>query len=200
MAMYYTWMSRVRWMTPIFKDWGFFSFGYFAIVMEQILGLGLIIQTLSAIAFSEWAVVSALMTLVGALSQLGLKTAYMQLVADQITRSRQYQALRATFIFLGITGFLGGSLISIVLAVCATWGIWENTELLWVLPWVLMCTNLQMVLVTELRLSDRVRSFVILSYQRSLVFVLAIGCLSQIFKNGLHLIYWAQLVAGVPQR
>ena len=59
-------------MTPIFKDWGFFSFSYFALALESVVGLGFVVRHLSPVDFSEWAVLSALITVMGAISQLGL--------------------------------------------------------------------------------------------------------------------------------
>lgn len=194
--MHYSWSSRIRWMTPIFKDWGFFSFSYFALALESIVGLGFVVRHLSPVDFSEWAVLSALITVMGAISQLGLKTAYMQLVADRTLKSRQTQALRAAFVLLGLTGLLAGLVISLVLGVSSLLGYWDNTNVLWVLPGVLMLGNLQMVLVTELRVSQRVASLVKLGYQRAIIFVAVMFVFTQFLSVGLELIYWGQLCAN----
>lgn len=164
----------------VLKDWGFFALGSLAGIAEGLLGLSLIADQLSGLEFAEWAVLSAATVVVGAASQWGLKTGYMQMVVDLPGLARQRQSLRAGMVFLGATGLAAGALVALVLFGLSFLGQWQSLQVLWLLPFSMAFGNLQMLLVTDLRIRRRLHWLTWMSTARvpasaALLFALAAG-------------------------
>jgi len=170
----------------VLKDWGFFALGSLAGIAEGLLGLSLIANQLSGLEFAEWAVLSAATVVVGAASQWGLKTGYMQMVVDLPGLARQRQSLRAGMVFLGATGLAAGALVALVLFGLSLLGQWQSLQVLWLLPFSMAFGNLQMLLVTDLRIRRRLHWLTWMSTARvpasaALLFALAAGGLERLF-------------------
>ena len=172
----------------ILKDWGFFALGSLAGIAEGLLGLSLIADQLSGLEYAEWAVLSAAMVVVGAASQWGLKTGYMQMVVDLPGLARQRQSLRAGMWFLGATGFAAGSVVALVLLALSYLGQWQSLQVLWLLPLSLAFGNLQMLLVTDLRIRRRLHWLTWMSTARVPASALVLLGLSSLGLGGLFLV------------
>ena len=181
-------------MQAVLKDWGFFALAAAAGVVESLLGLSLVASELSSLAYAEWAVLTAAMVVVGAASQWGLKTGYMQMVVDEPRRSRQRQSLRAGMIFLTVTGAVAGVLVALSLALMAAFKQWESTDVLWLLPALMALGNAQMLLVTDLRIRRKLGWLSWLTAVRVPFYAVVILGLQMLGLEGLFLVLSASLV------
>ena len=181
-------------MQAVLKDWGFFALAAAAGVIESLLGLSLVASELSSLAYAEWAVLTAAMVVVGAASQWGLKTGYMQMVVDEPRRSRQRQSLRAGMIFLTVTGAVAGVLVALSLALMAAFKQWESTDVLWLLPALMALGNAQMLLVTDLRIRRKLGWLSWLTAVRVPFYAVVILGLQMLGLEGLFLVLSASLV------
>ena len=181
-------------MQAVLKDWGFFALAAAAGVIESLLGLSLVASELSSLAYAEWAVLTAAMVVVGAASQWGLKTGYMQMVVDEPRRSRQRQSLRAGMIFLTVTGAVAGVLVALSLALMAAFNQWESTDVLWLLPALMALGNAQMLLVTDLRIRRKLGWLSWLTAVRVPFYAVVILGLQMLGLEGLFLVLSASLV------
>lgn len=172
----------------VLKDWGFFALGSLAGIAEGLLGLSLVADQLSGIEYAEWAVLTAAVVVVGAASQWGLKTGYMQMVVDLPGLARQRQSLRAGMVFLGITGLLAGSLVALALLGLSLFGHWQSTSVLWLIPISMAFGNFQMLLVTDLRIRRRLHWLTWLSTARVPVSAALLLSLSSLGLGGLFLV------------
>ena len=172
----------------VLKDWGFFALGSLAGIAEGLLGLSLIADQLSGLEYAEWAVLSAAMVVVGAASQWGLKTGYMQMVVDLPGLARQRQSLRAGMWFLGATGFAAGSVVALALLALSYLGQWQSLQVLWLLPLSMAFGNLQMLLVTDLRIRRRLHWLTWMSTARVPASALVLLGLSSLGLGGLFLV------------
>jgi len=178
------------------KDWGFFALAAIAGVLESLLGLGLISDSLTSLEYAEWAVLTASMVVIGAASQWGLKTGYMQMVVDLPGLARQRQSLRAGILFLTVTGAGAGLVVALGLAVLAHWGHWESHSVLWLLPALMALGNAQMLLVTDLRIRRRLGWLSWLNTARVPVFTGVLFAGQALGLNGLFLVLAAGLVVS----
>ena len=181
-------------MQAVLKDWGFFALAAAAGVIESLLGLSLVASELSSLAYAEWAVLTAAMVVVGAASQWGLKTGYMQMVVDEPRRSRQRQSLRAGMIFLTVTGAVAGVLVALSLALMAAFNQWESANVLWLLPALMALGNAQMLLVTDLRIRRKLGWLSWLTAVRVPFYAVIILGLQMLGLEGLFLVLSASLV------
>lgn len=181
-------------MQAVLKDWGFFALAAFAGVVESLLGLSLVASELSSLAYAEWAVLTAAIVVVGAASQWGLKTGYMQMVVDEPRRSRQRQSLRAGMVFLTATGAAAGGLVALSLGGLASLQHWESTEVLWLLPALMALGNAQMLLVTDLRIRRKLGWLSWLTAVRVPFYAAVILSLQMLGLEGLFLVLSASLV------
>jgi hypothetical protein len=181
-------------LQAVLKDWGFFALAAAAGVIESLLGLSLVASELSSLAYAEWAVLTAAMVVVGAASQWGLKTGYMQMVVDEPRRSRQRQSLRAGMIFLTVTGAVAGVLVALSLALMAAFKQWESTDVLWLLPALMALGNAQMLLVTDLRIRRKLGWLSWLTAVRVPFYAVVILGLQTLGLEGLFLVLSASLV------
>lgn len=183
-------------LTPLFKDWGFFSFSYFAVAIENIWGLSVIAGQLTPLQFSEWAVITSLVAVLGAISQWGFKTGYMQWVIDYPSRIKQLSALKSGVIFLALSGFLAGLLASIILYYLSQYGWWLSSEIIWLLPIYLSLSNSQVLLVTDLRIRRRVHWVTAITFIRLPCFILLINFFSSLKYPPLFDVYVSQTIAS----
>jgi len=181
-------------LQAVLKDWGFFALAAAAGVIESLLGLSLVASELSSLAYAEWAVLTAAMVVVGAASQWGLKTGYMQMVVDEPRRSRQRQSLRAGMIFLTVTGAVAGVLVALSLALMAAFKQWESTDVLWLLPALMALGNAQMLLVTDLRIRRKLGWLSWLTAVRVPFYAVVILGLQTLGLEGLFLVLSASLM------
>ena len=184
-------------MKAVLKDWGFFALAALAGVIESLLGLSLVASQLSSLAYAEWAVLTAAMVVVGAASQWGLKTGYMQMVVDEPRRNRQRQSLRAGMVFLTATGAVAGVLVALSLALMAAFKQWESTDVLWLLPALMALGNAQMLLVTDLRIRRKLGWLSWLTAARVPFYAVVVLGLQALGLEGLFLVLSASLVISV---
>ncbi len=183
----------------VLKDWGFFALAALPGAMESVLGLGLVSRELSATAFGEWVVLLATMTVVGAASQLGMKTAYMQAVVDFAGLARQRQSLRAGILFLSLTGFAAGLVVALGLGLLSLWGAWDSVAVLPLLPVSMALTNAQMLLVTDLRIRRRLQWLTLMSVIQLPVFVGLLFALRSLGITGLLLIFLTSALVALAR-
>jgi len=117
---------------------------------------------LEAVDLVEWVLLGAILTVLGSLSQLGLKPGYMQEVTDRGAAAR-HPALRAAALALAGTGALAGLIAAAGLALLAEFGLWRNVEVLWWLPLGSLLGNLAMIFHTDLRILGQPRLIATLS-------------------------------------
>jgi hypothetical protein len=184
-------------LKAVLKDWGFFALAALAGVIESLLGLSLVASQLSSLAYAEWAVLTAAMVVVGAASQWGLKTGYMQMVVDEPRRNRQRQSLRAGIVFLTATGAVAGLLVALSLALMAAFKQWESTDVLWLLPALMALGNAQMLLVTDLRIRRKLGWLSWLTAVRVPFYAVVVLGLQALGLEGLFLVLSASLVISV---
>lgn len=117
---------------------------------------------LEAVDLVEWVLLGTILTVLGSLSQLGLKPGYMQEVTDRGEAAR-HPALRAAALALAATGALAGLIAAAGLALLAEFGLWRNVEVLWWLPLGSLLGNLAMIFHTDLRILGQPRLIAVLS-------------------------------------
>lgn len=183
-------------LAHVLKDWGFFALAALPGALESLLGLGMVAKELSTTAFGEWVVLLATITVVGAASQLGMKTAYMQVVVDLAGLARQRQSLRAGIVFLSATGFLAGLLVAAGLGLLAFFGVWDSVAVLGLLPLTMALTNAQMLLVTDLRIRRRLQWLTVMSVIQLPVFAAVLFGLRALGVGGLFLIMASSAVVS----
>lgn len=183
-------------LAHVLKDWGFFALAALPGALESLLGLGMVAKELSTTAFGEWVVLLAAITVVGAASQLGMKTAYMQAVVDLAGLARQRQSLRAGIVFLSATGFLAGLLVAVGLGLLAFFGVWDSVAVLGLLPLTMALTNAQMLLVTDLRIRRRLQWLTVMSVVQLPVFAAVLLGLRALGVGGLFLIMASSAVVS----
>lgn len=183
-------------MTPIFKDWGLFSLANIASATESFIGLSAVAGSLTPIGFSEWTVLSVMMAVTGAISQWGFKTGYMQMIIDETSRYRQLQNLRSGLLFLLCTGLAAGIFVIGSLIGLHQFELWESTDVLFVLPFLMAFNNAQILLVTDLRVNSRVHVLTWLTFLRIPVFVAVIYGLIYFNQSSLFTIFSAQTITS----
>jgi len=183
-------------LAHVLKDWGYFALAALPGALESLLGLGMVSKELSATAFGEWVVLLAAVTVVGAASQLGMKTAYMQAVVDFAGLARQRQSLRAGVVFLSATGFGAGLVVAGILGILATFGAWGSVEVLLLLPLSMGLTNAQMLLVTDLRIRRRLQWLTAMSVVQLPIFAGVLFLLRDLGVGGLLLIMGSSAIVA----
>lgn len=189
--------AAITHMTLIWKDWGLFSLVSMAGAIEGLYGLSVVAKSLSPMAYSEWTVLLALMTVMGAVSQWGFKTGYMQMVVDQISRPRQLQNLRSGVFFLSLTGFVSGCFISILLYQVSLFDQWETVAPLFVMPVLMASNNAQILLVSDLRITSKVHFLSLLTMLRVPIFLGLIYVINDLSSNGLLVIFSVQTIVSL---
>jgi O-antigen/teichoic acid export membrane protein len=107
--------------------------------------------SMSAVDLAEWALLIALLTVVGSISQFGIKPGYMQEVTDRGAEHR-HAALRSSLLAVGTSGLLAGTLVAAFLYFLWTLGEWHNLVVLPWLPLYGLLGNAGMMFQTDLRI------------------------------------------------
>lgn len=118
--------------------------------------------SLAAVDLVEWVLLTAILTVLGSLSQFGIKPGYMQEVSDRGEMQR-HAALRTAALAVGVSGALAGLAAALGLYALSTVGLWKNLEVLWWLPLGSALGNLAMIFHTDLRILGRPRVIAMLS-------------------------------------
>lgn len=117
---------------------------------------------LEAVDLVEWVLLGAILTVLGSVSQLGVKPGYMQEVTDR-GEAQRYPALRTAALALALTGALAGLAAAAGLSLLAKFGLWRNVEVLAWLPLAGLLGNLAMIFHTDLRILGQPRLIALLS-------------------------------------
>lgn len=107
--------------------------------------------SMSAVDLAEWALLIALLTVVGSISQFGIKPGYMQEVTDRGAEHR-HAALRISLLAVGTSGLLAGALVAAILYFLWMLGEWHNLAVLSWLPLYGLLGNVGMMFQTDLRI------------------------------------------------
>jgi hypothetical protein len=107
--------------------------------------------SMSAVDLVQWALLIALLTVVGSISQFGIKPGYMQEVTDRGAEHR-HAALRISLLAVGTSGLLAGALVAAILYFLWMLGEWHNLAVLSWLPLYGLLGNVGMMFQTDLRI------------------------------------------------
>jgi len=139
------------WESSFAGTWGLFALAAIPSAFSAGWALVRLSSHLSAVDYAEWAVLTVATTVLGSISQLGLKPGYMQYVTDH-GKAARYPGLAAAMLTVGFTGFIAGLALLLTFSILAKWGSWNNTG---PLPWLglmMAAGNITMMLHTDLRI------------------------------------------------
>ena len=125
---------------------------------------------MSNVTLAEWAILTVALTVVGCISQLGMKPGYMQEVSD-IGKDRRLSALKSATITLSITGLIGGIALVFVFFILYKLTFWENILAVFILPLHCVLTNAVMMFHTDLRILGKASLLARLSIFQIPVFI-----------------------------
>jgi hypothetical protein len=163
------------------STWWAFAVAALPAMVGSIWATGRLGSLMTAIDLAEWALLIALLTVVGSISQFGIKPGYMQEVTDRGGEAR-YGALRAGLFAVGCTGALAGLIVASALYGLSLYGQWHNLAVLPWLPLYGVLANIGMMLHTDLRILGGAR---ILAMIAIVTFPLFVGLL--------ELVLWLQM-------
>lgn len=132
--------------------------------------------TLAPIDLAEWALLVALLTVVGSVSQFGIKPGYMQEVSDR-GGAHRHAALRAALLMVGLSGVAAGAIVAGLLYVLSMQGHWHNIAVLPWLPLYGLLANVGMMFHTDLRILGGARVLAIIAVVTFPLFVAVLECL-----------------------
>lgn len=171
-------MSGTRRMRGLIKAWessfaGSWSLFALAALPGSLLAGWALIRlsaSLAPIDYAEWAFLTVATTVIGSISQLGLKPGYMQYVTDHGKDART-PGLRAAMLLVSTTGAGAGLFLAFAFGWAAMMGGWQNTGVLfWLIP-LLSIGNITMMLHTDLRILGRSSVIALLSLLQVPVFI-----------------------------
>lgn len=95
--------SERRHLQDFLGTWRAFAVAALPSMLGSVWATGRLGASMSSIDLAEWALLVALLTVVGSISQFGIKPGYMQEVSDRGGEHR-YGALRAALVTVGEIG------------------------------------------------------------------------------------------------
>ena len=143
--------SERRHFYDFLGTWRAFAVAAVPSMLGSVWATGRLGASMSPIDLAEWALLVALLTVVGSISQFGIKPGYMQEVSDRGGEHR-HAALRAALLTVGTSGVAAGAIVAGLLYVLSTYGHWHNVAVLPWLPLYGLLANLGMMFHTDLRI------------------------------------------------
>lgn len=143
--------SERRHFYDFLGTWRAFAVAAVPSMLGSVWATGRLGASMSPIDLAEWALLVALLTVVGSISQFGIKPGYMQEVSDRGGEHR-HAALRAALLTVGASGVAAGAIVAGLLYVLSTYGHWHNVAVLPWLPLYGLLANLGMMFHTDLRI------------------------------------------------
>ncbi len=172
--------SERRHFYDFLGTWRAFAVAAVPSMLGSVWATGRLGASMSPIDLAEWALLVALLTVVGSISQFGIKPGYMQEVSDRGGEHR-HAALRAALLTVGASGVAAGAIVAGLLYVLSTYGHWHNVAVLPWLPLYGLLANLGMMFHTDLRILGGARVLAMIAivtfplFVASLEFMLWLG-------------------------
>jgi O-antigen/teichoic acid export membrane protein len=155
-------VSERRHFDVFLETWRAFAVAAVPSMLGSVWATGRVGATLSPIDLAEWALLIALLTVVGSVSQFGIKPGYMQEVSDRGGEHR-HAALRAALLMVGVSGIAAGVIVAGLLYVLSMHGHWHNVAVLPWLPLYGLLANVGMMFHTDLRILGGARVLAIIA-------------------------------------
>ena len=165
--------SERRHLQDFLDTWRAFAVAALPSMLGSVWATGRLGASMSSIDLAEWALLVALLTIVGSISQFGIKPGYMQEVSDRGGEHR-YAALRAALVTVGASGVVAGAIVAGLLYGLAAYGHWHNVAVLPWLPVYGLLANLGMMFHTDLRILGGARVLAIIAIATFPLFVAAL--------------------------
>ena len=143
--------SEQRHLRDFLGTWRAFAVAAVPSMLGSVWATGRLGTSMSSIDLAEWALLVALLTVVGSISQFGIKPGYMQEVSDRGGEHR-HAALRAALLTVGVSGVVAGTIVAGLLYALSAYGHWHNVAVLPWLPLYGLLANLGMMFHTDLRI------------------------------------------------
>lgn len=140
-----------RYLKEFVGTWRAFAVAAVPAMLSSVWATGRLGSAMTPIDLAEWALLIAVLTVVGSISQFGIKPGYMQEVSDR-GGDQRHAALRAALLAVGTSGALAGTTVAVSLYILSSLGHWDNREVLPWLPLYGVLANLGMMFHTDLRI------------------------------------------------
>lgn len=163
-------MSFFNLKSPFAKTWLTFFFASIPAVFGSVWATIRTTSLMSNVTVAEWAILSVSLTVVGCISQLGLKPGYMQEVTD-VGKNNRLSALATATFTLVISGFFGGATLGLIFYILYLFSFWENISAVFLLPLHCILTNAIMMFHTDLRILGKASLLARLSIIQVPVFI-----------------------------
>jgi O-antigen/teichoic acid export membrane protein len=184
------------WESSFAGTWGLFALAAIPSAFSAGWALVRLSSHLSAVDYAEWAVLTVATTVLGSISQLGLKPGYMQYVTDH-GKAARYPGLRAAIALLSATGLLAACSLIALLYTASGLGNWKNTSVLpWIIP-AMTISNAVMMLHTDLRILGKSSVIAFLAFIQVPIFVMTLEILISKVQDPLTVIYVTQAVVSL---
>jgi hypothetical protein len=183
--------SERRHLQEFMGTWRAFAVAAVPSMLGSVWATARLGSSMSALDLAEWALLVALLTVVGSISQFGIKPGYMQEVSDRGGEHR-HAALRAALFAVGASGTLAGIVVAALLYVLFTMGHWHNVAVLPWLPLYGLLANLGMMFHTDLRILGGARVLAIIAVVTFPVFVALLEVMLWIDMDPLAAFFAAQ--------
>lgn len=162
--------SERRHLHDFLGTWRAFAIAALPAMLGSVWATGRLGASMSPIDLAEWALLVALLTVIGSISQFGIKPGYMQEVSDRGGEHR-HAALRAALLTVGTSGVAAGVIVAGLLCALSSYGHWHNVAVLPWLPLYGLLANLGMMFHTDLRILGGARVLAILAIATFPLFV-----------------------------
>jgi len=187
-----------RYRSELFHDGTRYFWAYAILAIEPILLIPLFVALLSPGEIGVLGSIEALLVVLGGLSQLGVKFSYLQYVADHGQEGRGRGFWTAVFMTCA-AGFAAGALVALLIdspPVAGMLGMVPGVHCA-VLGALMLATNLQMMLVTDLRAKRTPLPFAAASLVRVVAVPLLVFLLTSRMGSPIEAILLAQLAGFV---
>ena len=166
---------------PFSKTWLTFLLASIPVIAGSVWATVRTTNLMSNVTLAEWAILTVSLTVVGCISQLGMKPGYMQEVTD-IGKSNRIPALMTATLFLSLTGLISGGILVFIFFILYKLSLWENIVAVCILPLHCILTNAVMMFHTDLRILGKASLLAWLSIIQIPIFIFSLEiCLSYKF-------------------
>lgn len=184
------------WESRFTGSWSLFALAALPTSFLAGWALARLSPSLTPIDYAEWAFLTLATTVVGSMSQLGLKPGYMQYVIDHGPEAR-LAGLRAAVGLVALAGAIAGLALAFIFLLAAHFGQWFNTgPLLWLIPTVLV-GNITVMLHTDLRILGRSSVIALLSLLKVPAFIGLLELALWITDGPLTALYATNAIIGL---
>ena len=184
------------WESSFAGSWALFALAALPSSLTATWALVRLSPSLRPIDFAEWAFLTVACTVIGSISQLGLKPGYMQYVTDHGAETR-YPGLRAAIVLMTVTGGGAGALLATVFVAAHGLRLWENIALL---PWLILVMaagNVTMMLHTDLRIRGKSSVIAAIALIQLPIFIGLLELCAFLMPTPLASLYAANALAGI---